>query len=125
MSTFKYTKEHECVFIEGDIVWIGISKHAQEALGDLVFVELPEIGKKADKGGDIAVVESVKTAAEVYTPIDGEIVEVNEAMSDELELISSPVNEGGWIVKLKASDSSALDELMDEAAYTEYLKEVD
>ena len=125
MAQLKYTKDHECVYVEGDIAWVGISKHAQDALGDLVFVELPDIGKSVEKGGDVAVVESVKTAAEVYSPVDGEVVEINETMVDELELISAPVNDNGWIVKVKVSDASALDELMDETAYAEYLKEVD
>ena len=125
MAAFKYTKEHECVYVDGDVAYVGISKHAQDALGDLVFVELPEIGKNVSKGGDVAVVESVKTAAEVYSPVDGEVVEINEAMVDDLELISKPVNDNGWIVKVKVGDASALDELMDENAYAEYLKEVD
>ncbi len=125
MAELKYTKDHECVYIDGDIASVGISKHAQDALGDLVFVELPEIGKSVSKGGDVAVVESVKTAAEVYSPVDGEVVEINEAMVEELEMISMPVNDNGWIVKLKVSDASALADLMDEAAYAEYLKEID
>jgi glycine cleavage system H protein len=125
MAELKYTKDHECVYIDGDIASVGISKHAQDALGDLVFVELPEIGKAVSKGGDVAVVESVKTAAEVYSPVDGEVVEINEAMVEELEMISMPVNDNGWIVKLKVSDASALADLMDEAAYAEYLKEID
>lgn len=125
MAEFKYTKDHECIFVDGDIAYIGISTHAQEALGDLVFVELPEIGKAVSKGGDVAVVESVKTAAEVYSPIDGEVTEINETMTDELELISKPVNEDGWIVKVKVSDASALNDLMDENAYAEYLKDID
>lgn len=125
MAELKYTKDHECIYVEGDIASIGISKHAQDALGDLVFVDLPEIGKSVSKGGDVAVVESVKTAAEVYTPVDGEVVEINEPMVDDLELITKPVNDNGWIVKVKVSDSAVLNELMDEAAYAEYLKEVD
>lgn len=125
MAELKYTKDHECIYVDGDIAYVGISEHARDALGDLVFVELPEVGKTVEKGGDVAVVESVKTAAEVYSPVDGEVVEVNEPMVDELELIAKPVNEDGWIVKVKVSDASALSELMDEAAYAEYLKEVD
>ena len=125
MAELKYTKDHECIYVDGDIASVGISKHAQDALGDLVFVELPEIGKAVGKGDDVAVVESVKTAAEVYSPVDGEVVEVNEPMVDELELISKPVNDNGWIVKVKVSDASALSDLMDEAAYAEYLKEID
>ncbi|MGN7439261.1 MAG: glycine cleavage system protein GcvH [Alcanivorax sp.] len=125
MAELKYTKDHECIYVDGDIAYVGISEHARDALGDLVFVELPEVGKAVEKGGDVAVVESVKTAAEVYSPVDGEVVEVNEPMVDDLELIAKPVNEDGWIVKVKVADASALSDLMDEAAYAEYLKEVD
>ena len=125
MAELKYTKDHECIYVDGDIAYVGISEHARDALGDLVFVELPEVGKTVEKGGDVAVVESVKTAAEVYSPVDGEVVEVNEPMVDDLELIAKPVNEDGWIVKVKVADASALSDLMDEAAYAEYLKEVD
>lgn len=122
MAELKYTKDHECIYVDGDIAWIGISKHAQDALGDLVFVELPDVGKTLKKGQSAAVVESVKTAAEVYTPVDGSVTEVNTAMPDDLELILSPVNQKGWIVKLKISDKAALADLMDEKAYASYLK---
>ena len=124
MAQFKYTKDHECIFVDGDTAWIGISKHAQDALGDLVFVELPEIGKALKKGQSAAVVESVKTAAEVYTPVDGTITAVNTKMPDDLELIKSPVNDNGWIVKVKIADASAVSALMDEPAYKEYLKSI-
>lgn len=125
MAELKYTKDHEVVALDGDIAAIGISKYAKEALGDLVFVELPEVGTSYSKGDDFAVVESVKTAAEVYTPVDGEVVEINEAMPDDLDLVEKPVNEDGWIAKLKISDPSQLDELMDQAAYDEYLGTLD
>ncbi|MCB1592814.1 MAG: glycine cleavage system protein GcvH [Alphaproteobacteria bacterium] len=125
MSALKFTKDHECVLVQDDIVWIGITKHAQDALGDLVFLELPDVGKKVTKGGDVAVIESVKAAAEVYTPVPGEVVEVNNAMVDDLELIKNPVNDNGWIVKIKAENAASLSELMDESAYNEYLKEID
>ncbi len=125
MAELKYTKDHECVYVDGDVAYVGISKHAQDALGDLVFIELPEVGKAVSKGDDVAVVESVKTAAEVYTPVDGEVVAINEPMADALEMITEPVNDNGWIVKVKVSDASALADLMDEAAYAEYLKEID
>ena len=125
MAEFKYTKDHECIYVDGDVAWIGITKHAQDALGDLVFVELPEVGKSLSKGDSAAVVESVKTAAEVYTPVDGEVIEANDNMVDDLELISKPVNDKGWIVKLKIADKGALADLMDEASYAAYLKEVD
>ena len=120
MSDLKFTKDHEAILVEGDIASIGITAYAKDALGDLVFVELPEVGASFDKGDDFAVVESVKTAAEVYTPVSGEVIEINEAMPDDLDMISSPLNENGWIAKLKISDASELEGLMDEAAYNEY-----
>lgn len=125
MAEFKYTKDHECIYVEGDIAFVGISGHARDALGDLVFVELPDVGKAVSKGDDVAVVESVKTAAEIYSPVDGEVTAVNEAMESDFDLFAKPVNEEGWIVKIKLSDTSALGDLMDQAAYDEYLKEVD
>ena len=125
MSNPKFTNHHECIHVDGDTAWIGITSYAQEALGDLVFVELPDVGKSFNKGDDFAVVESVKTAAEVYTPVSGEVVETNEAMPDDLDLITKPVTEGGWIAKIKITDTSELEGLMDEAAYTEFLKTVD
>lgn len=125
MAEFKYTKDHECIYVDGTTAWIGITKHAQDALGDLVFVELPEIGKTLKKGKSAAVVKSVKTAAEVYTPVDGEVIEVNTAMVDNLELIASPINENGWIVKLKIVSANALSDLMSEKAYQDYLKDID
>ena len=125
MSNLKFTNDHECIHVDGDTAWIGITSYAQEALGDLVFVELPDVGKSFNKGDDFAVVESVKTAAEVYTPVSGEVVETNEAMPDDLDLITKPVTEGGWIAKIKITDTSELEGLMDEAAYTEFLKTVD
>ncbi len=125
MAEFKYTKDHECLYIDGDIAFIGITEHARDALGDLVFIELSEVGKKIPKGGEVAVVESVKTAAEVYSPIDGEIIEVNEAITEDFDMVSNSINEDGWLVKLKVADVSALDDLMDKSAYDAYLKEID
>ncbi len=125
MAEFKYTKDHESLYIDGEVVSIGITAHAQDALGDLVFIELPEIGKNVSKGCEVAVVESVKTAAEVYSPVEGEIIEVNEAIADDLELIAHSVSEDGWLVKLKISNAAALDDLMDASEYDEYLKEID
>ncbi|MGH1376917.1 MAG: glycine cleavage system protein GcvH [Alphaproteobacteria bacterium] len=125
MADLKYTKDHEVVYVDGDIVHVGISKHAQDALGDLVFVELPDVGKTVSQGDDVAVVESVKTAAEVYSPVAGEIVETNDAMADDFELIAQPVNDNGWIVKVKIGGSSDLEGLMDQTAYDAYLKEID
>lgn len=125
MSNLKFTNDHECIHVDGDVAWVGITSYAQEALGDLVYVELPDVGKQLSKGDDFAVVESVKTAAEVYTPVDGEVVEVNEAMPDDLDLITKPVTDGGWIAKIRMSDASQVAGLMDKAAYEEYLKTVD
>ncbi|MFN3701746.1 MAG: glycine cleavage system protein GcvH [Alphaproteobacteria bacterium] len=121
MAELKYTKDHECVLVDGDVAWVGITDYAREALGDLVFVELPDIGKKVAKGQDFAVVESVKTAAEVYSPVDGEVIEANDNMPDDLEMIAKPLSEGGWIAKIKMSDASQLDGLMDAASYKDYV----
>jgi glycine cleavage system H protein len=122
MSKLKFTNEHECVKVEGDIAWVGITKYAQEALGDLVYVELPQVGKKVTKGQDFAVVESVKTAAEVYSPVDGEVIEANDNMANDLEMITQSIDQGGWIAKIKMNDPSQLEGLMDEAKYNEYTK---
>ncbi len=116
MSEIKYTKDHEEIKIDGDIVWIGITKHAGEALGDLVFVELPDVGATFDKGADFAVIESVKAAAEVYTPVGGEIVEVNDALPDNPEQVKEDMSTG-WIVKIRMNSAYDLTDLMDEAAY--------
>lgn len=122
MGDLKFTKDHEVIYVNGDIAWIGITEYAQDSLGDLVFVELPETGRSVAKGEDFAVVESVKTAAEVYSPVAGEIVEVNQDMESNLDLIKESVEKGGWIVKIKIGDQGALSELMDQTAYSDYLK---
>ena len=125
MSIVRYTKDHEYVRVDGDIVTVGISDHAQSQLGDVVFVELPAVGRKVEQGGDAAVVESVKAASEVYAPVSGEVVEVNH----ELEAAPATVNEDplgrGWFMKIRLSDKSELDGLMDEAAYLAFLKTLD
>lgn len=125
MAELKFTEDHECVYVDGDTALVGITKYAQDALGDLVFVELPEIGKQVSKGDEFAVVESVKTAAEVYSPIDGEVVEANDNLESDLEAISKPLNEGGWIAKIKINDADQLAELMDQAKYDEYVAGLD
>jgi len=125
MAEIKYTKDHEAILVEGDTAAIGITAYAKDALGDLVFVELPEVGASFSKGDDFAVIESVKTAAEVYTPVSGEVVEINEAMPDDLDMISTSLSENGWIAKLKIADPSELEDLMDEAAYKEYVEGLD
>ena len=119
-SNLKYTKSHEWVRAEADgTVTIGITDHAQELLGDLVFVELPEVGATFDKGGDAATVESVKAASDVYCPLDGEIVEINEAITADPSLVNSDPQGAGWFFKLKLANPSDADDLMDEAAYKE------
>jgi len=125
MAELKYTQDHECVYLDGQEALVGITDYAREALGDLVFVELPEVGANLSKGDSFAVVESVKTAADVYTPVSGEVTAANDAMPDDLDLIAKPLSEGGWIAKIKVSDMSELDGLMDEAAYQDYLKTLD
>lgn len=122
MSALKFTNEHECIKLDGDVAWVGITKYAQEALGDLVYVELPEIGKKVKKGQGFAVVESVKTAADVYSPVDGEVIAANDALPSSLDMITQPIDQGGWIAKIKIESPDQLAGLMDEAAYQNYLK---
>ncbi|OCW56870.1 glycine cleavage system protein GcvH [Hoeflea olei] len=114
----KFTEDHEWLRIEGDVATVGITVYAAEQLGDLVFVELPEIGATLEKGGEAATVESVKAASDVYSPLDGEVVEVNQAIVDDPSLVNSDPAGAGWFFKLKLADSSAADALMDEAAYT-------
>jgi glycine cleavage system H protein len=119
--TTRYTKDHEYIRVEGDVAVVGISDYAQEQLGDVVYVELPEVGKTVEKGGEAAVVESVKAASEVYAPVSGEVVEVN----GELEGAPGTVNEEpmgrGWFLKLKLKDPAELDELMTEEQYREFV----
>ncbi|MFT5487482.1 MAG: glycine cleavage system H protein [Paracoccaceae bacterium] len=120
MSDLKYSKEHEWVRLDGDIATVGISHFAQEQLGDVVFVELPEVGKQVVQNGDAAVVESVKAASEVYAPLTGEIVEVNAALEDDPELVNQSPTDKGWFMKIRMSDTSQLDGMMDEAAYNDF-----
>lgn len=118
----KYTSEHEWLKIEdGNVVVVGITEFAQDALGDLVYVELPEVGRKVKKGDDFAVVESVKTAAEVYTPVTGEIVAINDNLSGDPELIKKSMD-AGWIAKIRMDNPAEIANLMDRAAYDDFLK---
>ena len=120
MSVY-YTKEHEWVRVEGDTATVGISNHAQEQLGDIVFAEVPETGKQLSKGQEAAVVESVKAASDVYAPVSGEVIEGNQAVADEPALVNSDPEGEGWFFKLRLSDTSELDGLMDEAAYRDFV----
>lgn len=116
-----FTDEHEWIDVSGDIATVGITDYAQEQLGDIVFVELPDEGKSFAQGDDAAVVESVKAASDVYAPISGEVVEANGALEDEPALVNSDAEEEGWFFKLRITDASELDALMDERAYKEFL----
>lgn len=117
MSKTYYTEDHEWITVDGDIATVGITNHAQDQLGDLVFVELPDTGRAVDKGEDVVVVESVKAASDVYAPISGEVSEVNEALGEDPTIINSSPEANGWMFKLKISDSSELDGLLDAQAY--------
>jgi glycine cleavage system H protein len=112
----KYAKDHEWAKVDGDAVTVGLDDYAQDQLGDIVFVEMPEVGDTIEKGTPFATVESVKAVSECYLPVSGEIAEVNETLEDEPELVNSDCYGGGWFVKVKASDLSELDTLMDAAA---------
>ena len=122
MSETRYTDQHEWVRIDGDIATVGITKFATGQLGDVVYVELPEVGRKVGQGGEIAVVESVKAASEVYAPVGGEVSETNAALGDDPSKINADPEGEGWFFKLKLSDPSELDELLDEPAYREWVK---
>jgi glycine cleavage system H protein len=116
-TDLKYTEQHEWLKLDGDVATIGITDYAQGALGDLVFVELPAKGKKVKAGDPFVVVESVKAASEVYAPISGEVIEVNEKLTKSPELINGAPYGDGWICKIKASDKGELTKLLDGAAY--------
>jgi glycine cleavage system H protein len=123
MSALRYTRDHEWVRVDGDLVVVGISDYAQSQLGDVVYVELPEIGCRVEQGKEAAVVESVKAASEVYAPVSGEVVEVNEALAaDPAKVNADPIGEG-WFIKLRIDDPKQLDTLMDEEAYKRFVEE--
>ena len=122
MSTIRFTKEHEYVRVENDTGTIGITDFAQGMLGDVVFVELPGIGKTFQQGAETAVIESAKAASAIYAPVSGEIVEVNDALQDAPGIVNEDPLGKGWFVKIKLSDKGELEGLMDEAAYGAFLK---
>ena len=121
MSKTYFTEDHEWIRVEGDIGTIGITDHAQHALGDVVFVELPSVGKQVTKGSEAAVVESVKAASDVFTPVSGSIAEVNNSIVDQPGLVNESAEDGAWFFKVKLSDPSELDALMDRAAYDAFI----
>jgi glycine cleavage system H protein len=120
--TVYFTKDHEWIRVDGDTATVGISDHAQEALGDIVFAEVPEAGKRLDKGQEAAVVESVKAASDVYAPVSGEVIEGNAAIADDPAVINRDPEGDGWFFKLKLDDTGELDGLMDEGSYREWVK---
>ena len=117
-----FTKEHEWIRVDGDVATVGISDHAQEALGDIVFAEAPEAGRALTKGQEAAVVESVKAASDVYAPVGGKVVEGNAAVADDPALINRDPEGEGWFFKLELSDASQVDGLMDEASYRDWVQ---
>ena len=122
MSDVRYTQDHEWARREGDTVTVGISDYAQQQLGDVVYVELPTPGKRVEKGKEAAVVESVKAASEVYAPVSGEVIAVNDALSGEPAKVNADAIGEGWFFKLRLADPAQLDGLMDQAKYDEFVK---
>ena len=121
MSAIKFTEEHEWIRVEGDVGTVGITDFAQSQLGDVVFVELPAVGRQVTKGGDAAVVESVKAASEVYSPVTGEVVEVNQAIVDEPAKVNAEPMAGAWFFKVRLANPAELDAMMDEAGYAAFV----
>jgi glycine cleavage system H protein len=122
MSDTYYTEDHEWIRVEGDTGTVGITNYAQGQLGDIVFVELPDVGKSLDAGDEAAVIDSVKAAAEVYAPVGGEVVEVNEAIVEKPGLVNEDAMGDGWFFKIKIADAAELDDLMDEEAYKTFVE---
>jgi len=123
MSEKKYSKDHEWIEVNGDKATIGITDHAQESLGDIVFVDLPEINKAVKAGDEVSIIESVKAASDIYSPIDGEIIEINQNLTNDAALINQSAEASGWIFKLKISNQSQLNDLMTLVQYEEFLKQ--
>jgi len=117
----KFTEEHEWLRVEGDVVVVGITEHAAEQLGDVVFIELPDTDTEVAKDDEVVVIESVKAASDILAPIDGEIVEVNEMLVDEPGKVNDDAQGDAWFFKMKAADASQMDEMMDEAAYKKFI----
>ncbi len=125
MSDPRFNEDHDWIVIEGDVGTVGISNYAQEQLGDIVYVELPEVGNMVSKGDEVAVVESVKAASEIYAPVTGEVVAANKKLADDPGLVNKDATGAGWFFKLRLSDPGELDELMDEEAYAQFVAEQD
>jgi glycine cleavage system H protein len=123
MSDNLYSEDHEWINVDGDTGTVGVSNFAQEQLGDVVFVDLPQVGAEVSKGDEVAVVESVKAASEIYTPVSGEITAVNETLNEAPETVNADAENGGWLYKIKLADEGELDGLMDADAYAAFAKE--
>lgn len=121
MSTTRYSEDHEWVTVEGDTATIGITDHAQEQLGDVVFVELPEVGSTIEKGDEAGVIESVKAASELVAPVSGEVIETNGALEEEPGKVNEDAENSAWFIKVKLSDAAQLDDLMDADAYKSFI----
>jgi glycine cleavage system H protein len=122
MADVKYTNEHEWIRVEGDVGTVGISDYAQQQLGDIVYVELPAVGRKLEQGKEFATVESVKAANEVYAPVGGEVIEINDKLNGEPATVNSEAMGAGWFVKIRISNKAELDKLMNESAYKSYVE---
>ncbi len=122
MSPLRFTKDHEYLKVEGDVATVGITDYAQEQLGDIVFIDLPKVGKKVTKGSELAVIESVKAASEVYAPASGEVVEVNAELGEKPALVNEDPLSAGWLIKLRVDNAGEAETLMDEAAYAAFVK---
>jgi glycine cleavage system H protein len=122
--TTRYTRDHEWIRLDGDTATVGISDYAQEQLGDIVFVELPEVGKQLDKGAEAAVVESVKAASEIFAPVAGEVIEVNDALADGPGAVNDEPEGAGWFMKMKVRNRAEIDQLMDATAYKAFLETI-
>lgn len=120
-ENYKYTEDHEWLKIDGDLAYVGVSDHAQGELGDIVFIEVPTVGETLDKGESFGTIEAVKTVADMYMPVSGEVLEFNAALESNPELVNQDPYEGGWIAKIRMSDPSEADALMDAAAYAAHL----
>ena len=123
MSTIRFTRDHEWIRPDGDLAIVGITDYAQSQLGDVVYVELPEIGRRVEKGKEAAVVESVKAASEVYAPVSGEVTEINDTLSADPAKVNADPMGDGWFIKLRLDDPRELDDLMDEAGYQRFIEE--
>ncbi len=125
MSNLKYTTDHEWAHLEGDVVTVGITDYAQDQLGELVYVELPQSGSEVSAGQEVAVIESVKAAGDVKSPVNGAVIEINQVLNDEPEKVNEDPTGAGWFYRVRVTSPSDLDEMMDESAYQAYIATLD